>query len=190
MLIITIMVLTNQNNDNKFTIMATTTTRDSGLLPHIIKELKKDTGIDITVVAFGTGNVLRSAMDGNADIIMVHDTLAELSFMNEGYGVERYPLMQNDFVLVGPTNDPANITSSNSATEALEKIINSNSLFVSRGDESGTHKAEMRIFKSARIDFRDLSSNQYTITGSGMGRTLTIASEKSAYVLTDNATWQ
>ncbi|MDG1859955.1 MAG: substrate-binding domain-containing protein, partial [Emcibacteraceae bacterium] len=110
-------------------------------------------------------------------------------FMNDGFGTERYPLMQNDYVLVGPANDPANISLSHSAIEAFEKIINSSSSFVSRGDESGTHKAEKRILTNAKINPNTLSSDQYIITGSGMGRTLAIASEKSAYVLTDNATW-
>jgi tungstate transport system substrate-binding protein len=188
-LLMTVMNFMSGSNDNKFTIMATTTTRDSGLLPHLITELEKDTGLNINIVAFGTGKVLRSAMDGNADIIIVHDTLAELSFMNDDYGVERYPLMQNDFVIVGPADDPAKISSSKSVNEAFLKIMNSGSPFVSRGDESGTHKAEKRILENAKVKPDVLSSDQYIITGSGMGRTLTIASEKSAYVLTDNATW-
>lgn len=188
-MIATLIFINVNDDDNTIRMMATTTTRDSGLLPHLISELEKDTGLSVSVVAFGTGKVLRSAMDGNADIILVHDAVAEEEFMKAGYGIERYPLMQNDFVIVGQADDPANIHSSSSAAEAFKRIISSGSKFVSRGDESGTHKAEMRILESAKINLRTLSTDQYIITGSGMGRTLSIASEKSAYILTDHATW-
>lgn len=187
--IVTLYFICRSDNGNTIRMMATTTTRDSGLLSHLISELEKDTGLSVSIVAFGTGKVLRSAMDGNADIILVHDGVAEEEFMKAGYGAERYPLMQNDFVIVGPADDPANIHSYSSAIEAFQKIFTSGSKFASRGDESGTHKAELRILESAKINPDTLSTDQYIITGSGMGSTLSIAAEKSAYILTDYATW-
>ncbi|MBL4602177.1 MAG: substrate-binding domain-containing protein [Emcibacteraceae bacterium] len=175
--------------DQPITFMATTTTRDSGLLAVLIPALEKDTGLDIQVVAFGTGKVLRSAMDGNADIIMVHDQISEKKFMDEGYGSERLPIMQNDFVIIGPITDPANIGGSNTAIQAFDRIVQSKTPFVSRGDDSGTHKAELRIWQATMTDPGKISAANYVQTGAGMGRTLNIAIEKSAYSLTDRATW-
>lgn len=176
-------------DDPTITLMATTTTRDSGLLDHLIPELEKDTGLKLRVIAFSTGKVLRSAREGNADIILVHDPIAEKAFMKEGYGSERVEVMQNDFVIVGPDSDPANVQFSTSATQAFKNIASSNAPFVSRGDESGTHKAELRIFNAAGIENNRFASERFIITGAGMGRSLNIASEKSAYILTDRATW-
>jgi len=170
-------------------LMATTTTRDSGLLDKLIPALENDTALDIEVVAFGTGKVLRSAIDGNADIIMVHDPHGEKIFMEEGYGKERLPIMQNDFVIIGPMDDPAHIASSTTAAQAFSSIAGSNSAFVSRGDDSGTHKAEMRIWQSTKLKPKQFVAENYILTGAGMGRTLNIAVEKSAYSLTDRATW-
>lgn len=170
--------------------MATTTTQDSGLLGVIIPELEKDTGLKINVVAFGTGKVLRSAMDGNADLILVHDPTSEQEFMDQGYGTKRIPIMRNDFVIVGPASDPAGVNGSVSAPQAFLAIFKTNSLFVSRGDESGTHKAELRIWQQSNAGPEQFASANYMPTGAGMGRSLNIAVEKSAYILTDNATWQ
>jgi tungstate transport system substrate-binding protein len=189
-LAIIIGILVNRPDDTKnIILMATTTTRDSGLLSHLISELEKDTGLCVTVVTFGTGKVLRSAMDGNADIILVHDPVAEDTFMKKGYGEERFALMQNDFVIVGPTDDPANIKTSHAVTDAFARIYSSGSSFASRGDESGTHRAEQRILEQSNINPSFEFSDQYIITGSGMGRTLAIAVEKSSYSITDKATW-
>ncbi len=173
--------------------MATTTTEDSGILKVLIPELEKDTGLDIDVVTFGTGKVLRSAMDGNADVILVHDQISEKLFMKNGFGSERINIMQNDFVLIGPTSDPANVKATSSLIKAFQRLHRSAEPFVSRGDDSGTHKAEMRIWQAAGTDdgfnSDDYKSGNYVITGAGMGRTLNIAVEKSAYILTDRATW-
>lgn len=180
--------LLNEREDKYLTLMATTTTQDSGILSVIIDAFEKDNGINVQTIAYGTGKVLRSAMDGNADIILVHDPLNEVNFINNGYGTERIPIMQNDFIIVGPKSDPAKIKVSGSAAHAFEKIANS-SIFISRGDESGTHNAEKRIWKMTSINPSQLSLASYIVTGSGMGRTLSIAVEKQAYVLTDKATW-
>lgn len=179
-----------QQNERPITLMATTTTQDSGLLAVIIPELERDTGFKINVVTFGTAKVLRSAMDGNADVILVHDPISEQEFMDQGYGTERLTIMRNDFVIVGPTSDPASIKNSLSAVQAFEAIYKTNSLFVSRGDESGTHKAELRIWQESKGGPEQFASAYYLPTGAGMGRSLNIAVEKSAYILTDNATWQ
>ncbi|MCC3862131.1 substrate-binding domain-containing protein [Pseudemcibacter aquimaris] len=173
----------------QMTLMATTTTQDSGLLDILIPAMEKDTGLKIKVIAFGTGKVLRSAMDGNADIIFVHDPVAEKQFMDNGYGKIRIPFIQNDFIIVGPADDPANVAKSKSASEAFTAIQKSQIPFVSRGDESGTHNAELRIWETAGLNIEDFTNEKYVITGSGMGRTLGVATEKNGYVLTDKATW-
>lgn len=177
------------SNENQITLMATTTTQDSGLLNVLIPKMEKDTGTKIKVVAFGTGKVLRSAMDGNADIVLVHDPIAERKFMKDGFGNDRHSFMQNDFVIVGPELDPAGIKMANSATEAFTLISISSSPFISRGDQSGTHNAEIRLWHKTNLDPEQFSGEKYIITGSGMGRTLGIATEKNGYVLTDKATW-
>ncbi len=169
--------------------MATTTTRDSGLLGAIIPELEKDTGLKINSVAFGTSKVLRSAMDGNADVILVHDPKSEIEFMDAGYGNERVAIMFNYFVLIGPADDPANIASSTNAVDAFRKIIESGSTFVSRADQSGTHFAELKLWQSINYNPQEMEQERYIQTGTGMGRTLNVAIEKTAYVLADSATW-
>ena len=169
--------------------MATTTLRDSGLLSVLLPELQNDTGLEVQLVAFGTGKVLRSAADGNADVILVHDPVAELEFMELGYGSDRIPLFRNDFIIVGPENDPANISNSETAKDAFQKIKQSEQSFVSRADSSGTHQAELRIWNAAGILTDEISSGNYFETGTGMGRTINVAVEKSAYLLVDRATW-
>jgi tungstate transport system substrate-binding protein len=178
-----------KTNERPVTFMATTTTEDSGLLSVIIPALEQDTGLKIQVVTFGTGKVLRSAQDGNADIILVHDELSEKEFMNNGFGQERIPVLQNDFVLIGPKNDPFNIKNKPTITETFKTINEANLLFVSRGDESGTHKAEERIWLSANLNTASFNTDHYLNTGVGMGNTLNITVEKNAYTLTDRATW-
>ena len=176
-------------DERPFTLMATTTTQDSGLLGILIPELEKDTGLDINVIAFGTGKVLRSAMDGNSDLIFVHDPYGEQIFMDQGHGTKRIPIMRNDFVIVGPSADPANIKNSLDAVQAFEAIFKSNSFFVSRGDDSGTHKKELSLWAEAGIDVVSQSGAWYRETGSGMGATLNTASGMNAYALTDRSTW-
>lgn len=177
-----------KKSDHDLTLMATTTTQDSGILSHIVDAFEKDSGLKIKVIAYGTGKVLRAAKDGNADIILVHDPLNEDIFMKGGFGKERISIMQNDFVIIGPNTDPAGVKMSNSARDAFKKIA-SKSTFVSRGDDSGTHNAEKRIWGKIPIYQVRTDPNNYIITGSGMGRTLGIAVEKEAYALTDRATW-
>lgn len=177
-----------KQGDNDLTLMATTTTQDSGILSHIVDAFEKDSGLKVKVIAYGTGKVLRSAMDGNADVILVHDPHNEDIFMKGGFGKERISIMQNDFVIIGPNTDPAEVKMSNSARDAFKKIT-SKSIFISRGDDSGTHNAEKRIWGKIPLYQGRTDPNNYIITGSGMGRTLGIAIEKEAYTLTDKATW-
>lgn len=184
-----ILIAVQTASERPVVFMATTTTQDSGLLDVLISELEKDTELEIKSVAFGTGKVLRSAADGNADVILVHDPGNELKFMNEGYGSERLAIMKNNFVLIGPNSDPANVRSSASAIEAFGKLAETEATFVSRADQSGTHNAEKALWNSASTDPLSFSTDYYIQTGAGMGRTLNVAIEKSAYVLADSATW-
>ena len=177
-----------KRDDHSLTLMATTTTQDSGFLSLFVERFEQDSGKNVKVIAYGTGKVLRSAKDGNADIILVHDPLNEAAFIKSGFGKERIPIMRNDFIIIGPTHDPAKIQSSLSAIDAFDRIA-ATSLFVSRGDESGTHNAEKRIWEKTTTSQNQLAPEKYIVTGSGMGRTLGIAIEKDAYTLTDKATW-
>lgn len=177
-----------RHDDTDLTLLATTTTQDSGILSHLVDAFEKESGLKLKTIAYGTGKVLRSAMDGNADVILVHDPLNEIAFMKEGFGKERISIMRNDFIIVGPSNDPAAVKLSNSASDAFKRI-GTMSIFVSRGDESGTHNAEKRIWEKLSIDQEKFEPESYITTGSGMGRTLGIAVEKNAYSLTDRATW-
>ncbi|WP_321394756.1 substrate-binding domain-containing protein [Emcibacter sp.] len=170
-------------------LMATTTTENSGFLEYIVQKIEKNTGVDLVYVAYGTGKVLRSARDGNADLVFVHDPASEKTFIEQGYALARYPVMKNQFVIVGPNKDPARISAATSPEEAFRRIENTGSLFISRGDESGTHKAEQRIWLKLKTDRQQPYPKWYLKSGSGMGRTLNIAVEKQAYTLVDNATW-
>ncbi len=188
-LVLALLLIGRGTGDRTVIFMATTTTQDSGLLGVLIPELENDTGLKIQTIAFGTGSVLRAAREGNADVILVHDPQNELIFMNEGYGTERIAVMQNNFVVVGPANDPANISESEHIQDAFLRIAESNAPFVSRADQSGTHNAEMRVWASVELNPQIEAVENYLETGTGMGRTLNVAVEKSAYVLTDSATW-
>ena len=168
-------------------ILATTTsTRDSGLLDHLVPDFESKTGYRIKTVAVGTGQALRMGMNGDADLLFVHAPAAEVEFMDGGYGSERHLIMHNDFVLVGPAQDPAGLQGIASAIAALEKIASSGAPFVSREDDSGTNKKELALWKAAGIT---PGGDWYLETGQGMAATLTIASEKSAYTLTDRGTY-
>lgn len=177
-----------ERDDHSLTLMATTTTQDSGFLSLFVERFKQDSGVNVKVIAYGTGKVLRAAKVGNADIILVHDPLNEAAFIKSGFGKERIPIMRNDFVIIGPAHDPAKVQLSVSAIDAFDRIATS-SLFVSRGDESGTHNAEKRIWGKTTTNENQLTPEKYIVTGSGMGRTLGIAVEKDAYTITDKATW-
>jgi tungstate transport system substrate-binding protein len=164
---------------------STTSTEQSGLFSHLLPAFKQATGIDVKVVALGTGQALDTGRRGDADVLFVHDQVAEEKFVSEGFGVKRLPVMYNDFVLVGPANDPAK-TRGKDIVSALQKVANTQAGFVSRGDKSGTHAAELRFWKQAGLDNK---GSGYKECGCGMGPALNIASSTGAYALTDRGTW-
>ncbi|MBP8295643.1 MAG: extracellular solute-binding protein [Burkholderiales bacterium] len=175
---------------DKFIVVASTTsTEDSGLFKHILPAFKAKSGIDVRVVAQGTGQALATARKGDADVVFVHDRVAEQKFVDEGFGIDRREVMYNDFVIVGPKADPAKIAGSKDAIGALKKIAASAAPFTSRGDKSGTHAAELRYWKQADIDPQTGKGTWYRETGSGMGPTLNTASAMGAYAFTDRGTW-
>jgi tungstate transport system substrate-binding protein len=168
-------------------ILATTTsTQDSGLLDKLIPSFQEDTGYVVKVVAVGSGEAMKIGEQGNADVLLVHSPAAEATFMENGFGSERSLVMHNDFVIVGPEADPAGIQGIATAAEVFTKIAEAEIPFISRGDDSGTHKAELAIWKKAEIT---PEGDWYQESGQGMGATLRIASEKAAYTLSDRATY-
>lgn len=170
-------------------VQSTTSTKNSGLYDHLLPQLKAATGITANVVAVGTGQAIRNARNCDGDVLLVHAKPAEEKFVADGYGVQRHDLMYNDFIIVGPANDPAKIAGGSNAAEALGRIGEGKSLFASRGDDSGTHKKEVRLWKAAGVDPTKGSGKWYRETGSGMGATLNAAVGMGAYALTDRATW-
>lgn len=168
------------------TVASTTSTEQSGLFGHLLPEFKKASGIDVKVVAVGTGQAIDMARRGDADVLFVHDQVAEERFVAEGGSVKRYPVMYNDFVLVGPRADPVG-AKGRDIVEALKKISATNAPFISRGDKSGTHAAELRYW--ARAGLADRKGSGYKECGCGMGPALNIGSSANAYVLTDRGTW-
>lgn len=175
--------------DTFITVASTTSTANSGLFDAILPVFEKDTGIQVRVVAVGTGKAIRLARNGDADVLFVHHKPSEEKFVADGMGIKRFDVMYNDFVLVGPKSDPADIKGSNTAKEALQKIAKTSSPFASRGDDSGTNKKELSLWKAASLDPKSVSGGWYRETGSGMGATLNVASGMSAYAMTDRATW-
>jgi len=174
---------------DKFIVMASTTsTEQSGLFGHLLPAFKAASGIDVRVVALGTGQALDSARRGDADVVFVHDQPAEEKFVAEGWGLKRLPVMYNDFVLVGPKTDPAGVAGKD-IVAALGKLAAGGAPFISRGDKSGTHAAELRYWKSAGIDPAAAKPAGYRECGCGMGPALNIASSSNAYALTDRGTW-
>ena len=174
--------------DRYITMASTTSTEQSGLFPHLLPLFKQATGIDVRVVAVGTGQALDLARRGDADVVFVHDTAAEEKFVAEGWSKERRPVMYNDFVLVGPAGDPAQLQGRDMAA-ALGKLAARGAVFVSRGDKSGTHAAELRLWKKAGIDIATAKPAGYRECGCGMGPALNIASATNAYALSDRGTW-
>jgi tungstate transport system substrate-binding protein len=174
---------------NFITVASTTSTEQSGLFKHLLPVFEKKTGTQVRVVALGTGQALDMARRGDADVVFVHDKVAEEKFVADGFGVRRFEVMYNDFVLVGPKDDPAKVAGSKDITDAYKKIAGSNSPFASRGDKSGTHAAELRLWKDAGIDPNTGKGSWYRETGSGMGPTLNTASAMNAYSFTDRGTW-
>jgi tungstate transport system substrate-binding protein len=175
--------------DKFITVASTTSTEQSGLFGHILPIFEKKTGIHVRVVAVGTGQALDIGRRGDADVVFVHDPAAEKKFVEEGFGVQYKQVMYNDFVLIGPKSDPAKIAGGKDVLEALKKIEAVKAPFVSRGDKSGTHAAELRYWKSAGIDIAAQKGPWYRETGSGMGPALNTASSMGAYILADRGTW-
>ncbi len=172
------------------TVASTTSTRDSGLFEQILPRFTQETGIEVRIVAVGTGRAIRLGERGDVDAVLVHDRASEQAFVAEGFGIERREVMFNFFVLVGPATDPAGVRHLHDARMALANIAEAKALFTSRGDDSGTHKAELRLWQSAGIDPRPNSGRWYRETGTGMGATLNTAAELGAYALTDGGTWR
>ena len=175
--------------DRFITLASTTSTENSGLYDYLLPIFKNDSGIDVRVVAVGTGKAIKMAEKGDADVLLVHHKTSEEKFVAQGHGLERFDVMYNDFVIVGPESDPAGIASAVTATEALQKIASSESTFASRGDDSGTHKIEISLWNLAQVDLTPGSSSWYRETGSGMGATLNVAAGMGGYALTDRSTW-
>jgi len=174
---------------NFITVASTTSTEQSGLFKHLLPAYEKKSGVQVRVVALGTGQALDMARRGDADVVFVHAKSAEEKFIAEGYGVKRLPVMYNDFVLVGPKSDPAKVAGGKDIVEALRKVKGATAPFVSRGDRSGTHMAELALWKTAGIDIAADKGPWYRDTGQGMGPALNSASSMNGYILTDRATW-
>lgn len=179
----------DKSQDKSIVVSSTTSTTDSGLFNHILPLFKKKTGIDVKVVSQGTGQALETGRRGDADVVFVHAKGQEEKFISEGAGVKRYPVMYNDFVLVGPKSDPAGIKGSKDIVAALKTIRSKQAPFISRGDKSGTHSAELNLWKQAGIDIAADKGPWYKEIGQGMGAALNTASASNAYVLTDRGTW-
>jgi tungstate transport system substrate-binding protein len=175
--------------DKSIVVASTTSTQDSGLFGYLLPLFKAKTGIDVKVVAQGTGQALDTARRGDADVVFVHARSAEEKFLAEGFGVKRYPVMYNDFVLIGPRSDPAGIKGTKDIVAALKTIRSKGIAFISRGDRSGTHIAELNLWKVAGIDIAADKGPWYKEIGQGMGAALNIASAANAYVLSDRGTW-
>ena len=171
------------------TLASTTSTQNSGLFGYILPMFKAYSGIDVRVVAVGTGQAIQLAKKGDADVLLVHHKPSELKFVRAGFGVSHNDVMYNDFVIIGPSSDPAGINGITDAVLALDKIQKTKSLFVSRGDDSGTNKKELGLWQLASVDVKTASGSWYRETGSGMGATLNVAMEMQAYTLTDRGTW-
>lgn len=170
-------------------IQSTTSTRDSGLYDFLIPKFNELYSIEVRVVAVGTGQAIENAKRCNADILLVHHKKSEEDFILKGYGAYRKDLMYNDFVLVGPKSDPANLKGRSNIRSSLRRIYNQRVVFISRADNSGTHKKEIELWKKSGISVNSLKNSWYLETGSGMGTSLNIAVNKSAYILSDRATW-
>ncbi len=177
------------NEQDFITLSSTTSTDNSGLLEYLIPKFKEKTGINVRVVAVGTGRALLLGERGDADLLLVHHKTSETKFVENGFGIERRNVMYNDYVIVGPKQDPANIKNVKNTVEALKLIYDQATPFVSRGDDSGTHKKELELWSQAGVDIQQYSGTWYREAGASMGTTLNIANGMSAYTLTDRGTW-
>ena len=176
--------------EDKFIIVqSTTSTEQSGLFGHLLPLFQDKTGIEVRVVAVGTGQAIKNARNGDGDVLFVHAKPDEEQFVADGEGVKRFDVMYNDFVIVGPKADPAGVAGMTDVTAALQKIAAAGAPFASRGDDSGTHKAELKLWQAAGVDAKAASGTWYRETGSGMGPTLNTAAGMNAYTLTDRGTW-
>lgn len=174
--------------ENPTIILATTTsTQDSGLLDVLIPMFQEQTGYTVQTIAVGSGEAMTMGEEGNADVLLVHAPASEATFMEGGFGTDRFLVMHNDFIIVGPASDPAGIKGMSSATDAFKAISDADATFITRGDDSGTHKKELALWKAAAVD--PAGQAWYTETGQGMGASMTVASEMEAYILTDRATY-
>jgi tungstate transport system substrate-binding protein len=175
--------------DKSIVVASTTSTQDSGLFGHILPIFTKKTGIAVKVVAQGTGQALDTGRRGDADVVFVHAKAQEEKFLSEGHGVKRFPVMYNDFVVIGPKADPAKIKGTKDVGAALKKIMDAKATFISRGDRSGTHSAELKLWKDSGIDIEKTKGDWYKSIGQGMGAALNTAQGSNGYVLSDRATW-
>jgi tungstate transport system substrate-binding protein len=180
---------TEAREDRSIVVASTTSTQDSGLFDYLLPIVKRKTGITVKVIAQGTGQALDTARRGDADVVFVHAKSAELKFVAEGESVKRYPVMYNDFVLIGPRSDPAGTKGLTDVGNALRKIRDKRTAFISRGDRSGTHLAELELWKDAGVDIEKEKGGWYKSIGQGMGAALNIAAASNAYVLSDRGTW-
>jgi len=190
--LVVLLVLTGgvaQAQDRYITVASTTSTEQSGLFGVLLPVFERESGIKVRVVALGTGQALDLARRGDADVVFVHAKAAEEKFLAEGHGVKRYPVMYNDFVLIGPRGDPARIGGGKDIVDALRKVQSAQAPFVSRGDRSGTHMAELALWKAADVDLGQAKGTWYRDTGQGMGPALNTAASMNAYILADRATW-
>ena len=170
-------------------LQSTTSTKNSGLYDYILPKFKNLTGVDVRVVAVGTGQAIKNAQNGDADVLIVHAKFREEKFVREGYGKKRHELMYNDFIIVGPKDDPAGAAESLRVVDALKNIAHSKAIFVSRGDDSGTHIKELSLWQLAGVDAKRDSGTWYREAGAGMGATLNTAVSMNAYTLADRSTW-
>ncbi len=168
-------------------LSTTTSTQDSGLLDILVPMFQEQTGYTVQTIAVGSGEAMKMGEQGNADILLVHAPPSEKTFMDAGNGTDRFLVMHNDFIIVGPSSDPAGIKGMTSAVDSFKAIYDTGSPFITRGDDSGTHKKELDLWKSAELD--PAGQDWYTETGQGMGASMIVASEKAAYILTDRATY-
>ena len=171
------------------TLASTTSTENSGLFAHLLPQFERDTGIAVQVIAVGTGQAIRLARNGDADVVLVHHRASEEALVVDGHGLARHDVMVNDFVIVGPANDPAEVGAADSAADAFARIAGTAVPFASRGDDSGTHKAERALWQEAAIDPLPARDGWYRELGAGMGATLNTAAAMAAYVFSDRATW-
>lgn len=189
-LFVTVMCISNANANDKFiTVASTTSTANSGLFDAILPVFEKKTGIQVRVIAVGTGQAIKQAKNGDADVLFVHHKKSEAAFVADGFGVKRFDVMYNDYIVAGGKADKAKVHGLKDSVAALKRIAANQSAFVSRGDDSGTHKKELGLWKEAGIDVKAHSGTWYRESGSGMGATLNTATAMNAYVLADRGTW-